>query len=201
MTTAMKKHEFDQSFWSQRYRANETGWDLGGVSPPIKAYIDQLERKDLSILIPGAGNSYEAAYLFEQGFKDVFVLDFAMEPLSNFKKRVPDFPDSRLIQQDFFDHKGQYDLILEQTFFCALDPSLRVNYIDQMKDLLKPGGKLAGLLFDFQLSSEGPPFGGSEDAYTIDFKKRFNLKTIAPCYNSVKPRLGKELFIIFEKTN
>jgi thiopurine S-methyltransferase len=195
----MKKNlEFDREFWSQKYRTDETGWDLGQVSPPIKAYIDQIENKHISILIPGAGNAYEAVYLFQQGFKNVHVLDIAAEPLNNLKKRAPDFPEKQLFQEDFFEHEGQYDLILEQTFFCALDPSLRVDYIDKMKSLLKPQGKLVGLLFDFRLDENGPPFGGSEDAYTIDFKKRFKLKTLSPCYNSVKPRQGRELFIIFE---
>ncbi len=105
----------------------ETGWDLGAVSPPIKAYIDQLNDKNISILIPGAGNAYEAAYLFEQGFKNITVLDLAIKPLKNLKERVPDFPEHQLLHQNFFDHKGQYDLIIEQTFFCALDPSLRVK--------------------------------------------------------------------------
>ncbi len=197
----MKKQKFDQSFWSQKYQANQIGWDMGSVSPPLKDYVDQLENKDISILIPGAGNAYEAGYLFEQGFKNVTVLDIADEPLNNLKKRVPGFPKNYVLKEDFFEHQGQYDLIIEQTFFCALDPSLRVDYIDKMKALLKYDGKLVGLLFDFRLDSVGPPFGGSEDAYTIDFKKRFNLKTLAPCYNSIKPRLGKELFIIFEKIN
>jgi hypothetical protein len=48
-------------------RSNETGWDLGQVSPPLKAYIDQLTDKNLRILIPGCGNSYEAEYLLEKG--------------------------------------------------------------------------------------------------------------------------------------
>ena len=197
----MEIPKFDKAFWSSKYQEGQTGWDMGEVSPPIQAYIEQLSNKQLSILIPGAGNAYEAAFLFEQGFQDVTVLDLAKEPLDNFKKRVPDFPDSNLIQDDFFNHKGQYDLIIEQTFFCALDPSLRMNYIDKMKALLKPKGKLVGLLFDFRLSDEGPPFGGDADAYSLAFQKRFNLKTLAPCYNSIKPRDGKELFIIFEKTN
>lgn len=197
----MEIPKFDEAFWSSKYQEGQTGWDMGDVSPPIQAYIDQLSNKQLSILIPGAGNAYEAAYLFKQGFQDITVLDLAKEPLDNFKRRVPDFPSSKLIQQDFFDHKGQYDLIIEQTFFCALDPSLRVDYIDKMKSLLKPNGKLVGLLFDFRLSDEGPPFGGDADAYSLAFQKRFHLKTLAPCYNSIKPRDGKELFIIFEKTN
>ncbi len=197
----MKNPKFDEAFWSSKYQEGQTGWDMGAVSPPIQAYIDQLTNKELSILIPGAGNAYEAAYLFEQGFHDITVLDLAKEPLDNFKKRVPDFPPGNLVKQDFFKHKGQYDLIIEQTFFCALDPSLRVAYIDKMKALLKPSGKLVGLLFDFRLSNEGPPFGGDADAYSLAFQKRFNIKTLAPCYNSIKPRDGKELFIIFEKTN
>ena len=197
----MEIPKFDKAFWSSKYQEGQTGWDIGEVSPPIQAYIDQLSNKQLSILIPGAGNAYEAAYLFEQGFQDVTVLDLAKEPLENFKKRVPDFPDSNLVQDDFFNHKGQYDLIIEQTFFCALDPSLRVDYIDKMKVLLKSGGKLVGLLFDFRLTEEGPPFGGDADAYSLAFQNRFDIKTLAPCYNSIKPRAGRELFIIFEKTN
>jgi len=197
----MKNQKLDQSFWSEKYQSNQIGWDIGSISTPIKDYIDQLEDKDLAILIPGAGNAYEAAYLFEQGFTNVSIVDIAKEPLDNFKKSVPDFPKDKILQEDFFTHEGSYDLIFEQTFFCALDPSLRVNYIDKMKDLLKLNGKLVGLLFDFRLDDVGPPFGGSEDAYTIDFKKRFHLKTLAPCYNSIKPRQGKELFINFEKVN
>ena len=196
----MKKTSiFDQAFWSEKYRAGQTGWDLGGVSPPIKAYIDQLHNKELSILIPGAGNAYEAAYLYEMGFKNITVLDLAKEPLTNLKKRIPDFPESKLVQQDFFEHEGQYDLILEQTFFCALDPSLRMDYIIKMQSLLKANGKLVGLLFDFRLTEEGPPFGGDADAYSLAFQEQFKLRTLEPCYNSIKPRLGRELFIIFEK--
>lgn len=197
----MEIPKFDEAFWSEKYQDGQTGWDLGQVSPPIKAYIDQLTNKDLSILIPGAGNSYEAAYLHEKGFKNITVLDIAKAPLDNFKNRVPEFPSRHLIQQDFFKHTGQYDLILEQTFFCALDPSLRMSYINKINSLLKDHGKLVGLLFDFRLTDEGPPFGGDADAYSLAFQKRFNLHTMSPCYNSIKPRLGNELFIIFEKTN
>ena len=55
-------------YWNERYLNNASQWDLGAVSPPLKKYIDQKLNKDLAILIPGAGNSYEAIYLMEQGF-------------------------------------------------------------------------------------------------------------------------------------
>jgi len=33
---------FDKNFWDQRYQTNDTAWDLGEVSPPLKQYIDSL---------------------------------------------------------------------------------------------------------------------------------------------------------------
>lgn len=190
---------FDKDFWTAKYRDKELGWDMGSVSPPIKAYIDQLEDRDISILIPGAGNAYEAEYLYNQGFTRVDVLDISAEPLKNLSVRVPQFPKERLIQSDFFEWQRMYDLILEQTFFCALDPKLRQAYAKKMHDLLNPGGKLVGLFFDFPLTESGPPFGGHYKEYVETFEKWFDIRVFERCHNSVKPRLGKELFLIFEK--
>lgn len=182
-------------YWNTRYKENEFGWDTGNITEPLKTYFDQLENKNLSILIPGAGNSYEAEYLFNKGFKNVTVVDFAQEPLTNIKNRVPDFPLNNLVKDDFFNHKGQYDLIVEQTFFCAIDPKLRAQYAKHMHSLLKPGGKLVGLLFDMVFEKEGPPFGGNKEEFRTYFDPYFTYKTFAPCYNSIAPRAGRELFI------
>ncbi|WP_412783757.1 hypothetical protein, partial [Aeromonas sanarellii] len=70
--------------------------------------------------------------------------------------------ESHLIENDFFELDDKFDLILEQTFFCALDPELRNQYATKMYNLLNTNGKIAGLLFNFPLTNEGPPFGGSE---------------------------------------
>ena len=58
----------DTNYWNERYLKNDFGWDLGTISPPLKEYFDQIKNKNLSILIPGAGNSYEAEYLVNNGF-------------------------------------------------------------------------------------------------------------------------------------
>lgn len=186
-------------YWNNRYINNDFGWDIGTISSPLKAYIDQLNNKNLNILIPGAGNSYEAEYLHQNGFKNVMVLDFAAEPLHNVKQRVPGFPAQHLVQQDFFEHTGQYDLVVEQTFFCALNPELRRNYVRQMHNLLKPGGQLAGVLFNDPLNADKPPFGGNKAEYENLFSDLFEIKILAPCYNSIKPREGRELFMILIK--
>lgn len=190
------KVSLDKNYWDKRYKTSDFGWDLGAISPPLKAYFDTLQNKNLKMLIPGAGNAYEAEYLFNKGFKQVYSCDFARSALNNLKQRCPDFPESHLLESDFFElqEKG-FDLIIEQTFFCAINPALRKKYVEKMHELLKDGGRLVGLLFDDVLNSDVPPFGGSAAEYKPLFDTRFTPLRFEPCTNSVQPRAGRELFI------
>ena len=190
----------NKKYWEERYQGENLGWDIGHISTPLKAYIDQLENKDLKILIPGAGYGYEAIYLFENGFRNTYVLDIATSPLARIKEKCPDFPETQLIEADFFEAElSGFDLVLEQTFFCALDPGLRKSYVSRMHEILKPGGRLAGLFFDFPLTEQGPPFGGSKADYLELFQLDFRIVKLERAYNSIEPRQGNELFFIFEK--
>lgn len=192
-----------ESYWSNRYVESLTGWDLGLVSPPLKAYFDQLEDKDLKILIPGAGNAYEAEYLFRSGFKNTYVIDVSQIPLDNLKERVPDFPEDQMILGDFFTLQGSFDLIVEQTFFCSFPPkdNNRENYVNRMSNLLTNGGKLVGLWFDFPFKGdyERRPFGCTKPEYIELFKDAFNIKVLETSFNSVEERMGKEVFGILVK--
>ena len=194
----VNKLRLDRDFWEDRYNNNQTQWDVTYITDPLKNYIDQLENKEIDVLIPGGGFGYELDYFLQKGFKKVTHLDIASAALEKIKKRLPD-SDAYLAHQDFFEHQGAYDLILEQTFFCALDPSLRKNYAKKMHKLIKPKGKLVGLLFDFPLTEQGPPFGGNLEEYVSTFKNFFQVKTLQRCYNSIPARADRELFFIFEK--
>jgi SAM-dependent methyltransferase len=196
MTIARK---LDKQFWNQCYLDGSTGWDLGKVSEPIAAYIDQLTDKNLRILIPGCGNAYEAAYLAEKGFADITLIDIAPELAKKIRQQFEHQPAIKVIEGDFFELSGQYDLILEQTFFCALDPALRTDYVEKMYQLLTPGGKIAGVLFDKNFENQGPPFGGSVQEYRKLFENKFRILKLEACYNSAAPRAGSEVFIILQK--
>ncbi|UII24758.1 TPMT family class I SAM-dependent methyltransferase [Fulvivirga maritima] len=189
----------DENYWTNRYNHNDTPWDANSITTPLKTYFDQLQDTSIKILIPGAGNAHEAAYLYEKGFKNVYIADISSAPLMQFQSRYPSFPKSQLLHQDFFNLMGNYDLIVEQTFFCALDPSLREPYAHKCAELLTRGGKLMGVLFNTEFHHEGPPFGGSKEEYVSYFEPYFNLKYFEVCYNSIKPRQGRELFILCEK--
>ena len=187
--------DLNKNFWDLRYQNNEIGWDIGYISTPLKKYIDQLTDKNIKILIPGGGNSYEAEYLHNLDFKNVFVVDISPTALTNLKSRVPDFPKNHLINIDFFKLNNSFDLILEQTFFCALTPKLRDNYVLKMNQLLRPNGKLVGLLFNITLNKDRPPFGGTKKEYLPYFKNYFKIEIMELSYNSISERTNNELFI------
>ncbi len=179
MTIWMKGNK---AYWDQRYHEKKLGWDIGSISTPLKEYIDQLPRKDLNILVPGAGYGYEAGYLYEQGFKAVYALDISEKPLAGFQERHPHFPKDKLLVSDFFElQRSGFDLILEQTFFCALLPGDRERYVIKMHQLLAEGGILAGLFFDFPLTEKGPPFGGDMEMYSALFTPLFSYQKIRTC--------------------
>lgn len=195
----MNNLKLDEAFWSEKYNSGHTGWDIGYVSTPLKEYIDQLSNKHLKILIPGGGNSYEAEYLFNNGFENVSVVDISKIPLDNLSARVPLFPKNNLIHLDFFDLEETYDLILEQTLFCTQNPENRKDYVEKMHQLLKPDGKLVGVLFNIPLNADKPPFGGNKSEYQSVFQEKFIIETMEPAYNSIPQRAGNELFIIMRK--
>lgn len=185
-------------FWDNRYLNNETGWDMKQVSPPLKGYIDSIKNTDLKILIPGCGNAYEAEYLLKKGFKNVTLIDFSKIVTDRLKEKYKDRQIS-IVNENFFDHRGVYDLILEQTFFCALEPSLHARYVEKCYGLLKDDGKIAGVLFNKKFASTEPPFIATDKEYKQLFQPFFTFLKFENCYNSIAPRMGYELFFEFEK--
>jgi methyl halide transferase len=183
-------------YWNDLYVKKETGWDIGFPSPAIREYADQLKHKDISILIPGCGNSYEAQYLLESGFTNITLIDIAPALTAALEKKFSNESGKRIkiITGDFFEHRGNYDLILEQTFLSALHPSLRTSYAAQMRNLLHDGGHLAGVLFSRHFDVN-PPYGGTVEEYRELFTSNFIIKTMEPCYNSIDRRMGNEVFI------
>ena len=188
----------DKTYWNNQYLSQNIGWDLGEVSPAIKNFIDTLTDKNLSILIPGCGNAYDAEYLLQQGFTNITIVDIAPELVNKLQQKFANYKQIKVFNHDFFELNGSFDLIIEQTFFCALPPKLRQLYVYKMYHLLNSNGRLIGLLFNRQFE-KNPPFGGSILEYEQLFKIAFNFSPLNICENSIKPRANSEVFIDFYK--
>lgn len=188
----------DATYWDNQWQSKTTGWDIGIASPPLTNFIDSIEDKNLAILIPGCGSAYEAEYLIEKGFNNITLIDISETACDILRTKFKHQPSIQILAYDFFVLDRKYDIILEQTFFCALPPNMRQRYLWKTHQLLNKNGILVGLLFNrtFEVS---PPFGGSEDEYKKLFVMSFDLEMLEMAKNSIPPRAGTELFFRFRK--
>ena len=179
-------------YWSERYRTARTGWDLGGANVALLGAFTTYVRPEARVLIPGAGRGHEAEALWKRGYEHVYVCDWAEEAFVTLRRSAYLPSDDRLLVGDFFELGGLYDAILEQTFFCAIDPGQRDRYVAKCADLLAPGGRWIGVLFDRDFEA-GPPFGGSKAEYRDRFSAHFDIELLGRFGGSIAPRAGREL--------
>lgn len=184
----------DKAYWNRRWERGETGWNIGYASPAIVEYMAQLTDKNIAVLIPGCGNAYEAEKLVELGFTNITIMDIAPALANKLKQKFSANTAIKVVCDNFFEHNAKYDVIIEQTFFCALLPSLRSQYAVKCAELLNANGKIVGVLFNKAFEQEGPPFGGCKEEYRTYFTPYFTIKKMELCYNSIAPRINTELF-------
>lgn len=196
---SLDQKTLDKNYWEERWENQSTGWDIGYSSPAIEDYILQYPNKGASILIPGCGNAYEVEFLWNLGFTNITILDISKTAVQILKDKYQNKKGVTVICEDFFNHQGKYDLIIEQTFFCALCPELRPQYVRKMHELLDEGGRIVGVLFNRNFEKDGPPFGGSVLEYQSLFKHDFDIQKMEECYNSIPSRKGSEIFINLKK--
>ena len=193
--------ELNAQYWRGRWSSFQTGWDIGHPNHGLIQEVKNRFPTSTKILIPGAGRGYEAEALWSAGYLNTYVCDWAPEAFEHLRKSAVlanAFSDhseakARLIVSDFFALTDSYDLLLEQTFFCAINPSLRKQYVQQASSLLKPVGNWLGIFFDCHFPTAGPPFGGDREEYIELFSEAFVINHLERFTESIAPRQGKEL--------
>jgi len=204
MTDNQSANHSKPEYWENSYKTGEMTWDLGEPTPIFKNWIHS-QKYPLTICVLGAGNGWDALYFAEKGH-DVTAVDFADSAIANMtyaakKKKL----NLNIVHEDIFKleniYDAKFDIVLEYTCYCAIHPNKRINYIQIVNKLLKPSGKLVGILFpiDKMLDDYGPPFGVDINATIIMFSKYFTLVTKEIPTLSVPKRQGREVFIIFKK--
>lgn len=185
-------------YWNDRYLKEDTPWDIGYGSPMLLEYVQSnFGNKDIKILIPGGGRAYEMSQLYQLGYHNVYLCDWSEKAIEEAKVCNPEVPEDHFLWCNFFEIEEAFDLILEQTFFCALPPALRADYAKKVRELLQEkGGWLVGLFFDREFEHEGPPFGGQVEDYKKLFSPFFKIQSFEWAENSIKPREGTERFLI-----
>ncbi len=190
-------------YWAGRYQRGEIGWDKGVPAP---AFLELASSGRLQpgarLLVVGAGYGHEALFLAEKGYA-VTAIDFA-EPAVVALKQVAAERGIKLDveQGDVFElaktHPAEFDVVLEQACFCAIDPSRRDDYVENVAAALKPHGLLFGLFFIRQKPG-GPPFSATEEELRARFARAFRFEELAPPAASIPGREGEELQAVLWK--
>jgi hypothetical protein len=198
--------DLSDSDWNQRYVEGNTPWDLSGPTPEFVRLLEEKifpAAKSIA-LVPGGGQGHDAILLALAGL-EVDLVDFAPLALKS-ALELAHKSAARVYayRQNFFElgnspfHRGRYDLLLEYTFFCAIDPALRAKYVETAAALLKPGALFVGLFFPLASDKEGPPFVVSREEVEKLFRPYFDLKIETP-QRSVEPRAGREFLGLFRR--
>ncbi|ODM17053.1 hypothetical protein SI65_07452 [Aspergillus cristatus] len=154
-------------------------------------------------LVPGCGSGLDVLLLASFGY-DAYGLEYSHSAVQTCKAQetrsrargeypVRDEEVGRgsvtFMQGDFFRDawlegiglgRGDYDVIYDHSFFCALDPSLRPQWGQRKAQLLAPTGRLICLEFPrHQDPSEmGPPYTALSEDY-IEHLSQPGLKRVA----------------------
>lgn len=196
----LRKDVHSEEYWSQIYRTEEPGWELGRPAPALLDMLPRLKLPRSKVLILGCGSGNDAAHFAENGHV-VTAVDISNEALERGKKKYGHL-NINWIQSDLFklgtEHTHQYDVIFEHTCYCAMNPGERNDLVKTWLRLLAPGGHLMGVFFTMERRSD-PPFGGSEWELRERLKKYFQFIFWGRWKQSLGRREGKELFVYAQK--
>ena len=198
----MNEKEYSKEDWQGHYESNDLGWDLGEVAPPFVQLWKEEKLPVGKVLVPGCGRGHEVVFLAENGF-EVTAIDFSEGAITHLENALKERNlKGRVLHQDFFSlddsHDGVYDLVLEQTFFCAIAPRQRQDYALNVARILKPGGMLVGLFYHTDKEG-GPPYNTTREDIESSFSKNFEIQQLDKTSLSAEQRKDKEWLGILKR--
>ena len=186
-------------FWDSRYRAGRTPWDFGGVPEALRRWLGRAEGPG-RVLIPGCGSGYEVRAFAEAGW-EVTAIDYAPAAVERARRALGEVLGRKVLHGDFFGHDfgpGQFDLVYERTFLCALPPERWPAYAARMAELLRGGGQLAGTFF-YGTNDDPPPHPLTAATAEAILGPRFIRTADEAVSDSLPMFAGQERWQVWEK--
>lgn len=187
----------EPGYWSNRYQTGETGWEMNEAAPAFKDMVPRLKLQKSRVLVLGCGSGNDAALFAEEGHI-VTAVDFSQEALDRAQKKYGHFENIKWVKADAFnlpkEFFGAFDIVVEHTFYCAIDPTKRQELVQTWKKCLIDKGFLLGVFFVMD-HKKTPPYGGLEWELRERLKKDFHFVFWGRLRNSIQNRNGKELLV------
>ena len=189
-------------YWEGRYQRSETGWDLACGHEGFDKILPQLKAPRSRIAVLGCGQGHDAALLASHGHL-VTAFDYSESALRVAQEKYGSITGLKFVRANAFElpesYFGQFDVVFEHTFFCAMTPALRPRVVDLWKRLLSPRGQLWGVFFAIEKRS-GPPWGSTEWELRERLRRHFSFLYWTRIRTGPATRLGAEVFILAQKT-
>lgn len=162
-------------FWESCYQHGDDGWELGRPTPPLVRFLTtrpELLGDGQRALVLGCGRGHEAIALTRLAPRGARVSALDIAPtavrVTTEAATAAGLTDRLTVHQiDLFDDSGReplttaaYDLVLEHTCYCAIDPRRRDDYVQVVRRVLKPNGHFVGLFYTHDYP-DGPPFAAT----------------------------------------
>ena len=188
--------------WERHYEEKDLRWDLNEVAPPFTHLWQERKIPPCNAIVPGCGAGHEVIFLAEQGFY-VTAVDYTLGATKLLKENLGKKNlMGEVLRQDFFKleikHNESFDLMLEHTFFCAINPDKRQMYVETAGRILKPEGLLVGLFYETN-EEGGPPFNTQKKDIEKNFSGQFSVESLSKTPHSAEQRKGKEWLAILKR--
>jgi SAM-dependent methyltransferase len=165
--------------WESHYRSGDMPWEKGAAHPALIAFLKSNPVHG-RVLVPGCGTGHDVRALAATA-DEVVGLDIAPSAVAAAKKH-PAVGGESYVLGDLFaltpKMRGAFDAVFEHTCFCAIDPSLRADYVAAVAGALRPGGHLLAIFYldpGRDPGESGPPFGVTREELDALFGSRFTM--------------------------
>ena len=184
------------TFWHNRWQTQQIGWHRDAYNDLLTKHWERIgSNKGDQVLVPLCGKSLDMLWFASQGYT-VVGLEMVEEAIQAF------FEENNLdvvretiheqihhtsepftiIEGDIFNLKTviiQANAWYDRAAMIAIPPTMRENYVKQIRQLTKPNA--VGLLITFtypQEEMEGPPFSLSDNDVKVLFSNGFEVECL-----------------------
>ena len=162
-------------FWHNKWAANQIGFHLEDVNPLLIEFWEKTNPNyEKSVFVPLCGKSEDLIWLASKheevqgvelsqiAVRAFFSGHFYTPTVTqiNGQHELYQFDELSVYTGDYFTVPIQpVDIIYDRASLVALPAEMRVQYVERLKQLLKPGGKILLVTLDYdQNEMAGPPF-------------------------------------------
>lgn len=165
----------DPEFWHSKWASNQIGFHLDDVNPLLIEHWHRTEpKREDKIFVPLCGKSEDLVWLATKHnqvhgveLSSIAVRSFFAEhfytPLViqlNAHHELYQFDELSIYTGDYFTAPVEtYDIVYDRAALVALPEEMRKEYVERLKSLLNPGGRILLVTLDYeQQEMAGPPF-------------------------------------------